>query len=328
MTTTPDAPDDAMPAADAPDAGPPPAGEPGPDITPAEGVPPAEPDAREMPAPELPSPDAPTPEAPMPGLGASQGLPGRRIPHRPEPDFGAVIWIALWGATLALGVATGSSVWERIELRSAERAILLLPATETTEADRDAWLASLLEREAIASGEWLSPTSLVQRISTSVPPDLWAELFSEDDAWLPWLLQLHPAGPLQNRDGLTATLEAFGADPRFRLVLYDRAALDRDARIWRHVRTGTFLFAGVFMTLGTLALLLSPGLTRYPIEAPIGGLLAVVLAAGAGYALQRFGAPLDRDPYLRSLATAFGLAALVGPMLKGRLTQVIRRRGA
>lgn len=272
------------------------------------------------------TPSEPTERSAAPDAPESKPSPP---PSRPRPlaDFGTVIWIALWSATLALGVATGSSVWERIESRAAERAILLLPASETSETDRERWLASLLEKNSVASGEWLSPTTLVQRVSTSVPADLWAQLFSDDDAWLPWLLQLRPVDPLHSSAELEATLEAFHADPRFRLVLYDQPALTRDAEIWRHVRTGTFLFAGLMMTLGLLALLLSPGLTRYPIEAPFGGLLAVILAAAAGYALQRFGAPLDRNQYLRSLATAFGLAALVGPMLKGRLTQVIRRRG-
>lgn len=249
------------------------------------------------------------------------------VPPASRFDPGSVLWTVLWSVILALGIAAGATTWERIETRANSRGLLLLPSTESSEADREQWLQHLLQDLGFDAGEWLSPKSLVQQVSATVPSEMWAELFSDSDAWLPWLLRLQPGKPLEDVPAFSARLGNLRADPRFRLVLYDETALRNDAHYYRRVRHSTFIGAGVLMAVGILALLLSPFTTCWRFDIPLGALLGVGLTALGWYGLNRSGFQVDREQGLRALITAFGLAALFGPMLKGRITQYLRRRG-
>lgn len=275
---------------------------------------PAEPTPDEEPKPTAPS------ASPSPPGGAS--ATGEPLPGRTRFDPGSVLWTAIWSAVLALGVAAGATTWERIETRANERALLLLPSTESSEADREQWLEHLLEDLNFESGEWLSPKDLVQQVSATVPSEMWGELFSESDAWLPWLLRMRPADPLEDIPAFKAQLEDLRNDPRFRLALYDEAALERDANQYALVRRATFIAAGVLALLGALALLLSPFTTRWLFDVPLGAVLAAGLTGLGWYGLLRAGVAVDREQGLRALATALTLAGLIGPMLKGRITQI------
>lgn len=247
--------------------------------------------------------------------------------HEVRFDPASVIWTALWSAVLSLGIAAGATMWEQTESRAHGRALLLLPSTESSETDRERWLQHLLEDLGFESGEWLSPKSLVQQVSETLPPEMWAELFSESDAWLPWLLRLHPGAPLEDVPAFRAQLENLRADPRFRLVLYDEAGLQQDAQRYQLIRRSTFVAAGIAMIVGALALLFSPFPARWRFDVPIGAILGGGLTALGWYGLGRYGLEVDREQGMRSMATAFGLAGLFGPMLKGRITQYLRKRG-
>jgi hypothetical protein len=236
-------------------------------------------------------------------------------------------WVVMWSVLLALGVAVGASMWHEVAGQAASRSAIVLPAGDPAESDRDEWPAHLIADERVAAVSWLSPGALVELISASVPAEAWAELFSDDDAWLPWLLQVQFEDPAASPERVAEYVESMRADARYRLVLFDVDSLERDARHYRRLRHGTFVYAGLMMAAGVLALLLAPTPRRRSLDAVAGGVLAGVGILLVGLLLRRFDAPLAVGPWWRAMAAGFGLAAFLAPMLKGRLAYKLRKRG-
>lgn len=287
------------------------------------------------PAPEQPAPADPAPESP-PSESQPAPQPETAAPASPRPvslpeppassPLSGALWTALWSILLALGIAFGATAWRAIETRAAAHTILLLPTTPATDSEREERIAAFRDDALIESAEWLSPTALVQRVSSSVPPNVWAELFSEDDAWLPWLLQLRMKEPLASTDAVAERVERLRAEPRYRLVLFDQGALEADASLYRRLRQGTFAFAGALFLWGLLSVLASPPPRRRAAEALLGAILVALGIFLGGQAFRALQYPLDPTAWLRAGLAGFGLAAFLGPMLKGRVTRKLRTR--
>jgi hypothetical protein len=261
------------------------------------------------------------PKSDPPASPESPSLPG------PLVQGSDLLWIVLWSVLLALGVALGASAWREAAREAAARPAIILPASDPSETERGDWPTQLRADERVESAEWISPGALVQSVSASVQPELWSELFSEDDAWLPWLLRINFTDPAAAPEEATDFIVSLRADARYKLVLFDQELLERDALKYRRLRHGTFAFAGIMLTVGALALLFAPLPRRRGLEAILGGVLAAAGVALGGLLLRRLGAPLAEGPAWRAVSAGFGLAALVGPMLKGRLTSILVKRG-
>jgi hypothetical protein len=248
-------------------------------------------------------------------------------PAQSPPAGSDVLWVSLWSVLLALGVASGASAWREVAREAAARPAILLPSADPSEAERREWPAQLRRYEGIAEAAWLSPGELAETVSAGVPAEFWSDLFSGDDAWLPWLLRLRFEDPAASPERALETVGALRAESRYRLVLFDAERIQRDAGRYTNIRRGVFTFAGVLLALGALALLLAPVPHRRGVDAVLAGALSVLGILAGGVLLRAFGVPLESGPWWRAGVSGFVLAAVVAPMLKGRLISRLRKRG-
>lgn len=224
----------------------------------------------------------------------------------------------LWAAGLAV-LAAGTDLAARAILdRAGERTLLLLPAAQVTEAKRQALLSDLRVHPELRDCDWISPSRLAQETSSLLPRERWGEVFSEEDTWLPWVVEGRFRDPVWNRGAVANRVAALKGKGDWRLVLWDQAALDRDrGRLFR-ILILAGLGGAILFVLGASALRAIPREGTSGLAEAFGNAAGASIAASAiGGAATLLGLSVDPRAWGIALAACFILAALAAPMLKG-----------
>jgi hypothetical protein len=230
----------------------------------------------------------------------------------------ARLWVTvLW--TLVL--ATGAAGWDWAERRMAAgpspRPVLLLPDRDPGDEQRREIARRLAGEPGIASAKWRSPSELSRAMTRRFDDDRWRALLPTDQSdWLPWMLEVRPAEPL---DGL-AQVEAFVVRRRQEGgwgVLWDGVPARRLLKARRELRIFLGLGLALVGLIGAAALrgLGWPtvgGRAFWGWSAGLGTVAPLAVAAGGWLA----GAPVGARAALVAAAAGFLLAGLVAPMIR------------
>lgn len=241
--------------------------------------------------------------------------PSRKSPASPRRW---IVWI--WSFVLACGLAGLDTAHRALDDRAAEASLILLPREDSGDAGRKTTLEEIRKAApGLRSAQWLSPRELAQQTSRGLSSSALGELFSGEDAWLPWIAEIRFADPIGDRARIQAWLETLKADRNWRLILWDAPAIIRMSgeRQTLDFTASAALFL-VFI-LGLAAIRLSPPRASGAwAEAGfgLGGVLILVLLFGV--VATAAGVPLDERSWGVAIAASFALAGLIAPMLKVR----------
>ncbi len=225
------------------------------------------------------------------------------------------LWAAVFSA-LAVGTDMAS---QGIQRRAADRALLLLPKDKLDEPRRNAVLNDLKNPPEIASARWISPNVLAQETAQLLPRDRWSELFSEEEAWLPWVAELQFRNPVFSPSAANDRVRSLRSDPTWRLALWDDEALERDVFLLRKIYILAAVGGGLILILGFNALRLTPRPEAGPWrEAAVNALVAPAMIAGLGLIALSVGVELLLRSWLIGVGTSFALAGVLAPMIKTR----------
>lgn len=229
------------------------------------------------------------------------------------------LWITfLWALTLSVGLAglDWTERWFHEEART--QTVVLLPRG-TMDEDQRQGLRTKLEREpGVAATQWRSPAELTRQISGRFPQSEWQGLFPTDEAWLPWVLEVHPADPLESGELIRAFIARRQQEGAWRLTLWDPEPLQkllRERALVRAVVGFWLLLAGLG---GAVALLRVPWPARGGMVLVAWSALLGLLGPGAVWAAALLLAPPGLDPQTLGVALAAGfiLATLAAPVLR------------
>ena len=233
-----------------------------------------------------------------------------------HPLRDAHLWISvLWALVLAVGIAAWDWTEARLTNQAGLQHALLLPAQEITEEERGAERDRLLKEPGVAGAVWVSPADQSARLSQQYPGKLWGGMFSDEQSWLPWILEVGFNDPLDSSEEITAFAARRGGDPAWAVMTWDNGRLSQLRQARTQVRAvGGALLAFVLLA-GAAALLSTPAT-----GSAAGAMWRAVLGAGMsgavlGAALLS-GVPVGARTATIALGAGFVLAAFIAPMLR------------
>ena len=227
------------------------------------------------------------------------------------------LWVAvLWSLTLAVALAAWDWAERRFEDEAAARRIVLLPAVAPDAAARAETLAKITAEPGIASAEWIAPADLTRRIAQLFPSPSGA-IFSPDEPWLTWVLEVRPRSPLDNSLHIdTFTAQRRGETGRWRMVLWDSTEIQELNRARAALRAVAGFFALIAALAGAAALAcLPPPRSRGPL-AFWSGLLGTLAPAAVWGAALLGGIEADARSLALAAAAGFLLATLLASVLR------------
>lgn len=231
----------------------------------------------------------------------------------------ARLWVAwLWGALLAVLAAGGDLAGRALIAKADGRALLLLPSGQVSQARRQSLLDGLRVHPEIREARWLSPSDLAKGTAEALPRERWGELFSEEEAWLPWVVEARFRDTLLMRGAVASRVEALKAKGEWRLALFDLEGLDGERALF--IRVVAIAAAGGLLAfaLGIGALASLPRERGWLGEAAAGWIGASAAAAAIGGAAMAVGVAIDARAWGAGMAACFILAGLAAPVIKGR----------
>jgi hypothetical protein len=231
--------------------------------------------------------------------------------------------------TLALAGAV--ALWdagERWMAVQADQPVILLPERAPDDAQRQTTARRIADEAGVSSVLWRSPAELNRRVRGALPEPGWTNLLPQDEAWAPWVLEVHLQDPLDHADAARALVARHEQEGGWQLVLWDAAALDTLAGQRLLWRGGLGIWAVLVALGGALALALAPSQAS-PRAA---GRLAVwcwttVLSLAAVVAVWAMipilGGPADARSLTLALTVAFLLAGILAPVLSVRSQKTV-----
>lgn len=228
------------------------------------------------------------------------------------------IWTAcLWAATVAVGLGSLHAAWVFMARTAQTQAALLVPALAWDASQRERALAEIQAYPEVRESGWISPSELARETGELLPPERWPEILSEEDSWLPWVLEIRWRDPLLTPDAIRWRVEALRLDAQWKFVLWDDEILlrRRGALVTVLVLGGSGL--GLIFLLGLIALATGPRRERGALaEGLMGALLAMGSVALMGVAAMLEGFYPEDLTWGIAGTTAFLLAGVIAPMIK------------
>lgn len=230
------------------------------------------------------------------------------------------LWLTLlWAFVLAVGAAGLDWSERTLARRAAAEPLLLLPERELTPDQRRQEETDIAADPAVRSARWLAPADLARQMQRRFDDPRWSDLMPRDEeAWLPWMMQVHPYNPLDR----LASIEGFVARRRQQggwTVLWTGDELRALARTRSQLRMaiGSLLLLAAVAGAGALASLPWPRDERWSLlgwSAVLGALAPVAPMAVVSQA----GVAIDERTLLIGAATGLILAVGVAPVLRQR----------
>jgi hypothetical protein len=231
------------------------------------------------------------------------------------------LWVTLlWTLTLSVG----SAGWDWSERQFQELALpqrlVLLSKGTLDDRQRQEVRGKLLGEPGIGGVQWISPADLTHQVSRRFPQAEWQGLFPADGAWLPWVLEVHPADPLSQSELIRAFVARREQEGSWRLVLWDPEPLQRliGERLTVRVVLGFWLILAALS--GAVALLRIPWPEQGGLMLLAWSMLAGLMGPAAVWAAAWLLAPQELDIQCLGIALAVGfiLATVVAPVLRHR----------
>lgn len=232
------------------------------------------------------------------------------------------VWLtSLWACTLAALVCAGQ--WFYFDSNSRlDRAALLTPAHDLSAEQRESALRSILGYAEIAGGRWISPADMTREAAESAGGAGLDSVFPADAAWMPWVLEIQFREIALKPEPAAFRVAALRKDPYWRLVAWDDSAVRADALRLRGALTLLGILAGALGLLGAVALAVTPRIGGGALfEAALALTLTCATLAGLGFAPRVAGVEFTPRDWAALLAPGIILAALVGPVIKGRIAR-------
>lgn len=235
------------------------------------------------------------------------------------------LWvICLWASVVAGGIGALHAAWSFAQRDAADQTALLVPAAAWNEEQRNRTLSDIQSRPEVREAGWLSPAELARETSALLPPERWPEILSEEDAWLPWVLEVRWHDPILRHDAIRSRVEAFRLDAQWKIVLWeDDLLMHRRRALITTLTLGGVSLALVFV-LGFVALASGPPRESHALAESIAALIFCAVTLGMVGAVA-----MIEGIYLGSLtwgmvgSTAFILAAVLAPMIKRPRSAVV-----
>ena len=229
-------------------------------------------------------------------------------------------WITwLWAVSIACPLAALDGVHRWMRNQDQDRRVLLLPAQTLNDQQRRDTLGQLRRLPQIESGRWLSPSNLVNETTSVLALDSARTMFSDEEAWLPWVLELDLLDPMRHRPQIVAMLDELKSDPEWRLVLWDDQRIQRKSVLLGRIDRIVWVFALIIGMLGAAALRThrtEP--IAFRIEAPVNTAAAFGLAGLVGVVAAANGLNVDLRMWSLAALICFALAGLAAPMINKR----------
>lgn len=236
---------------------------------------------------------------------------------RPLFQQGRLWVICLWASVLAGGLGALHATWSFAQQGAEDQAALLVPAASWNQDQRNRTLADIQSKAEVREAAWLSPAEIARETSDLLPPERWPEILSEEDAWLPWVLEVRWHDPLLHHGAIRSRAEAFRLDAQWKLVLWeDDLLMNRRRALFTSVTLGGVALALAFV-LGLAALATgTPRQSHALAEASVAVILSAVSLGIMGAVAMLEGIYFNPSSWAVAGVSAFILAAVLAPMIK------------
>lgn len=239
----------------------------------------------------------------------------------------AAVWLpVLWAVGAGWLIAGGWAAIQDVRQTARRQAMLVVPQGLPGETERAALTEELSANEAVAGVRWIPPQQVAELSARRIPREAWADLFQEEEVWLPWIAEVTFEEMPRSSQDIDALSESLQADARVELALWDAEGMARLAREGQRRWLALAILGGIWLLLGLIALGSgrrrgrdSPGAgPRAGIAGPVAdGVLAAAVIGLTGAVLALAGWPIGWAAGLAGTAAGFALATFVAPVLQG-----------
>lgn len=224
-------------------------------------------------------------------------------------------WVVfMWALSFSAGVGVMDWAARYLYHQADRESILLVPDQAVDEARRNELSLKLGAEPGVASASWLTPADQAHRLQSQFPDERWKEAYPADPNWLPWVLEVKPADPINNRDLLTAFIARRQQEGGWQ-VYWDGSTLDQIANQEKLTRRILLTWIMVMAVAGAWAIANLPKPKRPIVFALTSGVTVAIVPLAVWAVFQLSDAQTDHGAFFFAAVTGFVLACFIAPVL-------------